>query len=350
MGPKGPARTLMENEKAWPNHKAEHYHSTPVVQIIQNGQILSKKLKFGWNFLFGMRVSQKGKPSDNINSETVMEDDVFKLGSLLSITRTFVLNLLINKVIDGCHETQDPGDYESDGDNNTDDDTESPVARKRVSCTTRPQPASRASRPERATVPTKRAANVKPKVEFKPVVNPRAASVPVKIRAASLIPVRPVKGAPASPVKKVPLYADMDDNDDVFCSDSSVKMPLAQSVVASRAVSVVSKLSALEDDEPMPAAPVAISPTVSHTISSESSLLATSAVPSQFLSVSTGIRRIPPPAPPRIPLALPFAAAFASAPAAADIPFPSAFDVGGRGLGRVVGQHALQQEDTCPLR
>ncbi|KAJ6456533.1 hypothetical protein C8R45DRAFT_1111040 [Mycena sanguinolenta] len=229
---------------------------------------------------------------------------------------------------EGCHKTQDLGDYESDRVNDTDDDTESLVACKRVSCATRPQPASRTSCAEHAMAPTKRAANVKPKVEFKPVVNPCAASVPVKIHAASSISVRRVKGAPASLVKKVPLYADMDDDDNVFCSDSSVKVPLAQSVAVSRAnscaVSVVSKLSALEDDEPMPAAPVAVSPTVSHTISSESLLSAMSAVPSQFLSVSTGMRRIPLPTPPRIPLASPFAAAFASAPAAANILFPSA--------------------------
>ncbi|KAJ6461713.1 hypothetical protein C8R45DRAFT_941105 [Mycena sanguinolenta] len=221
---------------------------------------------------------------------------------------------------DSCHETQDPGDYESDGDNDTDDDTESPVARKRVSCATHPQPASHASRPERAMAPTKRAANVKPKVEFKPVVNPCATSVPVKIRAVSSIPARPIKGAPASPVKKVPLYADMDDNNNIFLQ----RFERRASHANSHAVSVVSKLSTLEDEEPMPAAPVAVSPTVSHTISSESSLSATSVVPSQFSSVSTGICRISLPAPPRIPLASPFAAAFASAPATADIPFPSA--------------------------
>ncbi|KAJ7814403.1 hypothetical protein B0H14DRAFT_2604160 [Mycena olivaceomarginata] len=218
---------------------------------------------------------------------------------------------------DGCHKTTGARAYESDADSDIDDDTEGPKARVWV-LTAIASPKDVHQARARRVDPARRAQRVDPACRVCQTIK-CAASVPVKRAPSASVPVmrRTVKAELVSPPKKIPLYADCKDSDleeDLFKSDSSIEVPLATSRAASR------QKSTLDEDEDMPMPPASAPPTTnlfSPTISSASSLSATSMAPSIYSSVSAS-------------LAIRVASAPA-APAAA----PATSSSGGRGSPRV---------------
>ncbi|KAF8181113.1 hypothetical protein K438DRAFT_1976213 [Mycena galopus ATCC 62051] len=193
----------------------------------------------------------------------------------------------------GCHETKDPTTHPSDVDSATDDNTEEPRARARVLDRVARQHAT-GKRSRTAVKGVKHEVKKEREVKLGPPKGERMTSTArAASRATSVLATRVAHAgalkAESSPEKKIFLYPDIEDSeDDLFKSDSSVEVPLATSLAASRAYSrATSALSSLDEDEdvPMPAAP-----TISPTVSSVSSLSAMSTAPSAFSSISGALR------------------------------------------------------------
>ncbi|KAF8177171.1 hypothetical protein K438DRAFT_1978813 [Mycena galopus ATCC 62051] len=141
----------------------------------------------------------------------------------------------------GCHKIQEPSAHPSDTD--SDHNTEAPPARARVLDRMACQLATGRGKGLRTTVePLNREHEVKTERGVKrehQATTARTALVPV--RRATSVPVKRtppvkrtlVKREPLSPVKKLSLYADLDDKD-IFKANSSEEVPLALSLAASR--------------------------------------------------------------------------------------------------------------------
>ncbi|KAJ7857424.1 hypothetical protein B0H14DRAFT_2578317 [Mycena olivaceomarginata] len=183
----------------------------------------------------------------------------------------------------GRHQTRDPRAHLSDADSDTEGDTEVPPAPARAEGPVTRQIATGDAKRAQSTVGVKQEKGAMKRARH-PSSAPRAASVPVRKRAVTVVP--------PSPEKKLSLFVDVDDSDDdVFKSDSSTDFPLAKPVAASRASSrLTSAPSTVDKDEDvlMPAAvvPAPAAPD-SPTVSSVSSL---SATVSTFSSISGPLR------------------------------------------------------------
>ncbi|KAJ7790836.1 hypothetical protein B0H14DRAFT_2625608 [Mycena olivaceomarginata] len=271
-----------------------------------------------WFLVFGRGLYTKKADADAA-AEHVDSVHIFKTRA--QATRAWARHCR-RRHTDGCHKTTGARAYESDADSDTDNDTEGPKARARVlAAIVSPKksikPERGASTQHAESVRRKRSASTQRAQTIK-----RAPSVPVKRTPSASVPVmrRTVKAELVSPPKKTPLYADCEDSDleeDLFKSDSSIEVPLAASRAASRPKSV---LSTLDEDEDMPMPPASAPPTTnsfSPTISSASSLSATSIAPSIYSSVSGSL-----------------ATRVASAPAA-PAAAPATSSSGGRGSPRV---------------
>ncbi|KAF8187335.1 hypothetical protein K438DRAFT_1972964 [Mycena galopus ATCC 62051] len=162
----------------------------------------------------------------------------------------------------GCHNSADTSEYESDADSDTDHDTEAPALRARVvarvpTARTRNQPATAPIAKRKREGSMKPIVKRKPAVLMKgePVVKAETLSVkregkPVMMgpptissrRSASVRPKRAQSGsaqtapAPARVLSpKLPLYVD-DTDDDLFASYSEMSVPLAASRANMRAL------------------------------------------------------------------------------------------------------------------
>ncbi|KAF8183272.1 hypothetical protein K438DRAFT_1975139 [Mycena galopus ATCC 62051] len=213
----------------------------------------------------------------------------------------------------GCHNSADASEYESDADSDTDHDTEAPAlpsdgSRRQRKCEGSAKPIVKR---EPAVLvkgePVVKAETLSVKREGKPVMmGPPTIS---SRRSASVRPKRAQSGsaqtapAPARvPSPKLPLYVD-DTDDDLFASDSEVSVPLAASRANTRALSTLTE----DNDVPMAAPP----PPVSPTMSSVSSLTATSLASSGFSAASHST------------CAPPFAPASSASRAGSRVPGPS---------------------------
>jgi hypothetical protein len=201
----------------------------------------------------------------------------------------------------GCHKTRDPKAHSGDAHSDSDGDTPAKRSKTPGSVKQEKKPVMHPSTMRAASLPVRRAAHAHAaSFPGKRAAQTPAPTPPVKRAAhtpAATVPIkRALEVAPPSTEKKRSLYADVEDDDadystddDLFKSDSSADVPLAKSLAASRTTSRA--LSTLHEDEdvPMPAA-VAIPTPVSPTISSVSSLSATSGALSTFSSVSGPLR------------------------------------------------------------